>query len=203
MSEEVVETTAPVVVPAEIEALGDKVVKSYDNRGDLFICVAKENLLDTLKTLKESPNLQYTFFSECVGVDYSAWTHGRDLDGRFEVVYNLLSIKLTKRVFVKTSVNDGEAIPTAKHLFLGAEYPEKEVGDMYGIVFTGNELLPGTRFMLPDDWVGYPLRKEYPLGGEDVLFDLGDRGPAVEDRMSPHAGESFEGKTGSQDISGR
>lgn len=204
MSEETtVEATTPIALPIEIEALGDKVVKSLEKNGDLYICVAKENLLDTLSTLKDSPDLQYTFFSECVGVDYSTWTHERDLDGRFEVVYNLLSIKLNRRIFVKTSVNDGESIPTAKGIFLGAEYPEKEVGDMYGIHFAGNELAPGTRFMLPDDWVGYPLRKEYPLGGDEVLFDKGDRGPAVEDRMSPHAGESFEGKTGSQDVSGR
>jgi NADH-quinone oxidoreductase subunit C len=74
---------------------------------------------------------------------------------------------------------------------------------MYGIIFTGNELKPGERFMLPDDWVGFPLRKEYPLGGEDVLFDIGTRGPAVEDTMRPHAGESFEGKTGTEEVSGR
>ncbi len=197
---ETVETIAP---PVEVAALGDLVLKSVEKGGDLYICVLKENLLSALKTLKESADLQYTFFSECVGVDYSAWTHERDLDGRFEVVYNLLSIHLNRRIFLKTSVNDGEAIPTAKHLFLGAEYPEKEVGDMFGIRFEGNELTPGIRFMLPDDWVGFPLRKEYPLGGDEVLFDLGDRGPSVEERQSPHAGESFEGKTGSQDISGR
>jgi NADH-quinone oxidoreductase subunit C len=201
---EVIET--PVVeepVIAEVAALGDMVIKAVEKNGDLYLCVDRSNLLPSLKILKESSDLAYTFFSECVGVDYSTWTHPRDLDGRFEVVYNLLSIKLNKRIFVKTSVNDGETIPTARHLYLGAEYPEKEIGDLYGIVFEGNALAPGSRFLLPDDWVGHPLRKEYPLGGEDVLFDKGDRGPAVEDTMSPHAGESFEGKTGTQEISGR
>lgn len=201
---EVIET--PVVeepVIAEAAALGDMLVKAVEKNGDLYLCVERHNLLPSLKTLKESADLAYTFFSECVGVDYSAWSHARDLEGRFEVVYNLLSIKLNKRIFVKTSVNDGETIPTARHLFLGAEYPEKEIGDLYGIIFEGNELAPGNRFLLPDDWVGFPLRKEYPLGGEDVLFDKGDRGPAIEDRQSPHAGESFEGKTGTQEISGR
>jgi len=71
------------------------------------------------------------------------------------------------------------------------------------VKFEGNELAKGERFLLPDDWIGFPLRKEYPLGGEDVLFDQGDRGPAVEDVSMPHAGESFEGKTGSEDVSGR
>ncbi|MBI1334439.1 MAG: NADH-quinone oxidoreductase subunit C [Armatimonadetes bacterium] len=203
MSEETTEAPVETPAPAEAVALGDKLLKSTEKNGDLYLCVSKENLLDALRTLKESADLQYTFFSECVGVDYSTWTHERDLDGRFEVIYNLISVKLNRRVFVKTSVNDGESIPTAKHIFLGAEYPEKEIGDMYGIVFAGNGLAPGSRFMLPDDWVGFPLRKEYPLGGEDVLFDKGDRGPAVEDKQSPHAGESFEGKTGTQDVSGR
>jgi NADH-quinone oxidoreductase subunit C len=114
-------------------------------------------LLASLKTLKETPELAYTLFSECTAVDYSTWTHERDLDGRFEVVYNLISIKLNRRIFLKTSVSDGEAIPTAKYVYLGAEYPEKEIGDMFGIVFAGNELAPGSRFMLPDDWVGREL----------------------------------------------
>ena len=196
MSEETVEATITEPVAPEVTAIGSKVIKSFMNKGSLYLCVAKEDLIESLKTLKESSDLQYTFFSECLGVDYSQWTHERDLDGRFEVVYNLVSIKLNRRIFVKTSVNDGEAIPTAKHVFLGAEYPEKEVGDMFGIVFSGNELMAGSRFLMPDDWVGHPLRKEFPLGGEDVIFDLGDRGPAVEDKI-------FDGKTGSQDVSGR
>ncbi len=197
-----VENIDPVAAP-EVLALGEKVFKSYDRSGDLVICVTKENLLESLKTLKETLDLEYTLFSECVAVDYSTWTHARDFEDRFEVVYNLISIKLNRRIFVKTSVSDGQSIPTAKSIYMGAEYPEKEIGDLYGIIFAGNELHAGSRFMLPDDWVGHPLRKEYPLGGEEVLFDKGDRGPGVQNQSSPHAGESFEGKTGSQDISGR
>ena len=134
-------------------------------------------------------------------MDYSAWKHERDLSQRFEVVYNLYSTKHYSRLFVKLGVNDGESVPTLREVFLGAEYPEREVNDLFGVMFEGN--VHAGRFLLPDDWVGYPLRKEYPLGGEDVLFDGGDRGPAVEDKMMPHAGESFEGKTGSGEVSGR
>jgi NADH-quinone oxidoreductase subunit C len=165
-----------------------------------FVFVHRDQIVSALTALRDSG---YDYFSECVGVDYSKWEHSRDLEGRFEVVYNLMSTKTFKRLFVKVGVDDGQTIPTAKGVYAGAEYPEKEIGDLYGIVFVGNELLPGTRFILPDDWVGYPLRKEYPLGGEDVLFDGGTRGPAIEDKMMPHAGESFEGKTGTGDVSGR
>lgn len=180
--------------------LGER-LKVVEKHAGHYFCVAPSDLLQTLTALRDQHD--YKFFSECVGADYSTWTHDRDLEGRFEVVYNLLSLSSGNRVFVKTSVNDGESIPSAISVFQGAEYPEKEIGDMYGIKFTGNELKPGERFMLPDDWVGFPLRKEYPLGGEDVLFDIGTRGPAVEDKMRPHAGESFEGKTGTEEVSGR
>lgn len=184
-------------------AIGSGLIKTKEDRGDLFLCVQRDRIVDAITALKNDANLQYDYFVECLGVDYSRWTHARDVEGRFEVVYNLMSSRTYQRVFVKLGVDDGQKVPTLKHVFLGAEYPEKEIGDLYGIVFEGNELAADERFLLPDDWKGFPLRKEYPLGGEDVLFDRGDRGPAVEDLMAPHAGESFEGKTGSEDVSGR
>ena len=112
-----------------------------------------------------------------------------------------MSITLHSRIFLKVGVNDGQKVPSLIPVFMGAEYPEREVTDLFGIRFEGNE--QEGRFLLPDDWIGHPLRKEYPLGGDDVIFDGGDRGPAIEDLMMPHAGESFEGKTGSSEISGR
>jgi len=191
----------------EVKILQGKFAKAIRaikvDRDQLFVCVTVDSLLDVIAELKHNPDLQYDYFSECLGVDYSRWEHSRDMPERFEVVYNLMSTKSYSRIFVKVAVNDGQKIPTLMHLFAGAEYPEKEIGDLFGILFEGNELPKGERFMLPDDWAGFPLRKEYPLGGEDVLFDQGYRGPAVEDVMMPHAGETFEGKTGSEEVSGR
>lgn len=184
------------------QAFPDAVIKTKVAAGNPYLIVRRERILDVLRTLKEDPDLEYTYFSECLGVDYSTWEHERDLSERFEVVYNLMSLKLNKRVFVKIGVDDGQTVPTAKGIYLGAEYPEKEIADLFGVIFAGNELV-GERFLLPDDWIGYPLRKEYPLGGDDVIFDQGSRGPAVEDVSMPHAGESFPGKTGSEDVSGR
>lgn len=182
---------------------GDAIQKVKEFRGETFLAVDRERIVEILRFLKEDPELEFDYFVECVGVDYSRWEFERDLKERFEVVYNLYSTKHSSRIFLKVGVDDGQTIPTSKEVFLGAEYPEKEIGDLFGIVFEGNQLEPGERFMMPDDWVGFPLRKEYPLGGEDVLFDQGDYGPAVEDVSMPHAGESFEGKTGSEDVSGR
>jgi NADH-quinone oxidoreductase subunit C len=183
------------------EAMPGVILKIKEDRGETFLCVKRESIAEVLNFLKTNEELQYVYFSECLGADYSTWKHERDFEERFEVIYNLMSLKHSSRIFVKVAVNDGDKIPTCKHVFLGAEYPEREVNDLYGVVFEGNEQTD--RFLLPDDWVGYPLRKEYPLGGEDVLFDQGDRGPAVEDVSMPHAGESFEGKTGSGNVSGR
>ncbi|CAN5496389.1 NADH-quinone oxidoreductase subunit C [soil metagenome] len=185
------------------EQFPDGFLGSKESFGDLYLFVTRKELPAVMRFLRDDAELEYKYFSECLGVDYSRWEHDRDLTERFEVVYNLMSLKHSSRVFVKVGVNDGESIPTLMHEFIGAEFPEKEIHDLFGIAFEGNELEPGERFMLPDDWKGFPLRKEYPLGGEDVLFDKGDRGPAIEDIQMPHAGESFEGKTGSEEVSGR
>lgn len=181
---------------------GADLLKVKEYRGDTFLCVGVGKLLDVLTYLRDHPALQYAYFSECVGVDYSTWTHERDLTGRFEVIYNLMSLKHMSRIFVKVAVEDGVSIPTAKDVYAGAEYPEREIMDLYGVVFEGNTDHPG-RFLLPDDWVGFPLRKEYPLGGEDVVFDKDTKGPAVEDISMPFAGSSFDGNTGTEKVSGR
>lgn len=184
-------------------AFPDAIVKVKEFRGETYLCLHPSSLVDVATFLKDNEELQYVYFVECLGADYSRWEHERDLPGRFEVIYNLYSLKHSARIFLKVSADEGESIPTLKHLFMGAEYPEREVQDLFGVTFAGNEPHPGERFLLPDDWVGYPLRKEFPLGGEDVLFDRSDRGPAIEDVQMPHAGESFEGKTGSEGVSGR
>lgn len=181
---------------------GDQILGSFERNQETFVLVARDAIVEVARFLKESEDLAYDYFSECVGVDYSTWPHARDLSERFEVVYNLMSVRHSSRLLLKVGVDDGQTIPTLKDVYLGAEYPEREITDLYGVVFAGNEH-PGERFLLPDDWIGYPLRKEFPLGGEDVVFDANTEGPAVEDIAMPHAGESFEGRTGSEDVSGR
>lgn len=183
------------------EKFGDALIKVKIFRENLFLCVDKARLREVATFLRDDPEFEYKQFSDCTCVDYSKWPHERDLPERFEVIYNLYSIKTTGRIFLKVGVNDGETTPSLIPVFIGAEYSEREVWDLFGVVFEGHPALK--RFLLPEDWVGFPLRKEVPLGGEDVDFAQGDRGPAVEDISMPHAGESFEGKTGSEDVSGR
>jgi NADH-quinone oxidoreductase subunit C len=185
------------------ELLPDAILKVKEHLGATFLCLDRNHLLGAVSILRDNPDLEYKYFVECLGADYSRWAHARDFEERFEVIYNLFSLKHNRRIFLKVGVNDGQKIPSLMPLYTGAEYPQREITDLYGIIFEGHEPRAGERFLLPDDWKGFPLRKEYPLGGEDVLFDKQQRGPAVEDMSSPHAGESFVGKTGTQDVSGR
>lgn len=177
----------------------DSVLKVKHDRGDVFLCVKREELAQIILFLRDEAG--YDYYVECVGVDYSAWKFERDFEERFEVVHNLFNTGTNQRLFIKVAANDEDKIPTVKNIYLGAEYPEREVWDLLGVVFEGNEQTE--RFLLPEDWIGFPLRKEVPLGGEDVVFHGDTEGPAVEDIPMPHAGESFEGKTGTDEISGR
>lgn len=182
------------------EKFSSEVLLSFNEyKGDLFVCIDKVHLKEVIRFLKEDEQLEYTYFSECLGVDYSRWSHERDFpDHRFEVVYHLRSLKYASTIFIKVGVNDGEKVPSLISIFLGAEYPEREVWDMFGIIFEGNEQTQ--RFIMPDDWVGHPLRKDFPLGGEEVVFDQETKGPSVEYLQVPFAGESFEGKTASRET---
>lgn len=177
------------------------IIKIKTFRDNTFLCLKKDKLREVAQYLRDEPELEYKYFSDCTCVDYSKWMHERDFPERFEIIYNLFSLKYFSRIFLKVGVNDGETSPSLMPVYEGAEYSEREVWDLFGVVFDGHPALK--RFLLPDDWVGFPLRKEVPLGGEDVDFAQGFKGPAVEDISMPHAGESFEGKTGSEDVSGR
>jgi NADH-quinone oxidoreductase subunit C len=183
------------------ELFPNAILKTKKFRDDVWICLRKESLVDIATFLRDDPDLRYEFFSECTCCDYSQWEHERDLNERFEIIYNLFSLKHFSRIFLKVGVDLNERVPSLVSVYVGAEYPEREIWDLFGVVFEGHPKLE--RFLLPDDWVGHPLRKEVPLGGEDVVFAEGTEGPAVEDVSMPHAGESFEGKTGSEDVSGR
>jgi len=80
---------------------------------------------------------------------------------RFEVVYHLLSVRNRQRLRVKVRVDDGEAVPTIQGVWKGAGWPEREVWDMFGIVFDGHPDL--RRLLTPEDWEGHPARKDYPV----------------------------------------
>jgi len=161
----------------------------YTFRGDTWVVIHKAYLLEVCRFLRDDPELSYRFLSDVVGIDQL----GRR-EPRFEVVYHLYSFRTFTRLFLKVRVNENETIPSVTGIYPGANFPEREVYDMFGIVFEGHPDL--RRILMPDDWVGHPLRKDFPLGGEQVVFDQGTLGPSIEEVQTPHPGESFFGKTG-------
>ncbi|MCX7925364.1 MAG: NADH-quinone oxidoreductase subunit C [Fimbriimonadales bacterium] len=179
----------------------DAIEEVYEFRGDTWLYVKKEALLDVCRLLRDDRELSYLYFSDVTALDWLPYWEKGEKPKRFEVVYNLYSPVSFQRIFLKVRVNEGESVPSVTGIWEGANYPEREVYDMFGIPFEGHPNLK--RILMPDDWVGHPLRKDFPLGGEEIPFAQDTWGPSIEDKTHPHAGESFEGLTGSEPVSGR
>ncbi|NBV06131.1 MAG: NADH-quinone oxidoreductase subunit C [Proteobacteria bacterium] len=135
---------------------------SYDN---LIIYVAADKIVSFLKFLHDDSNLSFKCFIDLFGADMLGVR-----SPRFEVIYNLLSLKLNNRITIKVAIEDGEEVPTATQVFSGAGWFEREAFDMYGIIFSGNTDL--RRILTDYDFEGYPLRKDFPLTGyKEVRYD--------------------------------
>jgi NADH-quinone oxidoreductase subunit C len=145
------------------EALPDAIRGTSEFRGVVSIYVGPEAIVDAAAFLRDDPELSYGFLENLCGVDYL----GRD--PRFEVVYHLLSFKNHHRVCLKVGLPERDpAVPTLTGLWATANWQERETYDLLGISFTGH---PGLqRILMPEDWEGHPLRKDVPLGGEEVAF---------------------------------
>ena len=126
-------------------------------------CIYK--LLEDLKTLN---NLNFNMLLDITAVDYPQRAK------RFEIIYNLLSLKNHLRIRIKIFVNDNEIIPSISKLFKSANWYEREVWDMYGISFNEH---PDLRRILTDyGFNGYPLRKDFPLTGHsEVRYSEGKK----------------------------
>jgi len=179
----------------------DAIEEVYEFRGDTWLYIRKERLLEVCRLLRDDPDLGYLYISDITAIDWLLYWEKGEKPKRFEVVYNLYSPVHFQRIFLKVRVDDGEPVPSVTGVWEGASYPEREVYDMFGIPFEGHPSLK--RILMPDDWVGHPLRKDFPLGGEEIPFAQDTWGPSIEDKTYPHAGESFEGLTGSEPVSGR
>ena len=141
-------------------------------RGDLIVSVLPNDLASLLRTCKEDPRLDFNLLIDITAVD---WMDARK--ERFEVVYQLLSLATRSRLCIKVPVSeDKPEVPTSTNLWNGANFLEREVWDMFGIRFIGHPDL--RRILMYEEFVGHPLRKDYPVQGKQPRVPL--RAPEVE-----------------------
>ncbi|MDQ3735154.1 MAG: NADH-quinone oxidoreductase subunit C [Actinomycetota bacterium] len=137
------------------------------DRGELTLFVARDHLVRLCKTMRDHEALRFELLSSLSGVDYLG--SGGPPQDRLHVVYHLTSMTFRRRVRFDVAVPLEDAhIPSVTGVYPTADWQERETWDMFGINFPGH---PGlTRILMPDDWDGFPQRKDYPLGGVPVDY---------------------------------
>ena len=141
----------------DLTQFGDAVTRS-EFRGDVRYVVSPERLIDVLTAIK---SLGFDYLADLAGIDYLHYPGATD---RYGVVYCLANTETAERVTIKTYVNDPDPmLPSAFPLWKGADWMEREVYDMFGVVFEGHPDL--RRILMPEGFAAYPLRKDYPLRG--------------------------------------
>jgi NADH-quinone oxidoreductase subunit C len=132
----------------------------------MTITVAPGRIRDTLNELKAQGYESYVFMT-CV--DHLATPVVEKPPERFELVYQLRNMETHEEVRVRAYVpEDDPRLPSAHDIYPPANWDERETWDLFGIEFEGHPDL--TRILMPEDWVGHPLRRDYPVGGEPVDF---------------------------------
>lgn len=134
------------------------------SHGHLVLRIGISGLLQSLRVLRDDPQLGFISFIDVCGVDYPA------RERRFDVVYHLLSPKQNARVRLTLETDERTPVPSITEIFPGAEWFEREAYDLYGILFSGH---PDLRRILTDyGFDGHPLRKDFPLTGlVEVRYD--------------------------------
>ncbi len=150
---------------------GAVLATSFD-RAQPALIVDPAQVIDVLTWLRDTPGQRYTFLSSLHVADYLP------ANPRFGVHYELLNRDRVERIRVKAMLADpaGDALPeidSCVELFPTANFQEREVFDFFGIHFRGHPDL--TRILLPDDYVGWPQRRDFPVGGEPVTFTYNER----------------------------
>jgi NADH-quinone oxidoreductase subunit C len=145
------------------EHYGDDLEELGEYRGEVTIAVRHEAMPRICRALREDSTQQYDFLADITAVDW------REREPRFDIVYHLLSLGTRAVLRLKVRVGDdedtalGPEVPTVTSIWPAANFFEREIFDLFGIRFSGHPNM--TRILMPSDWVGYPLRKDYPLTG--------------------------------------
>ncbi|MDP9267210.1 MAG: NADH-quinone oxidoreductase subunit C [Acidobacteriota bacterium] len=127
------------------------------DRDELTIWVDRAFIREAVALLRDDTELRYDFLSDVTCVDW------HPVSPRFEVVYHLLSIPRKARVRLKVRLVEDEAVESITSVWPAANFFEREIFDLFGIRFVGHPDL--NRILMPEDWEGHPLRKDYPVEG--------------------------------------
>lgn len=140
------------------KAFSEAVIESStDIDGNLVLKIGKACIGEVCRLLKESPDLRFDYPANITAVDWN---------DRFEMVYNLSSLSLRHKITLKVDLDrENPEIASVTDVWRGAEWQEREVFDLFGIKFSGHPDL--RRILLPEDWEGYPLRKDYVIPDQD------------------------------------
>ena len=145
------------VIDVAEKTLGGRVLSSLEAAYEVSFTVDRESLVETMTLLRDTPGLEYQQLMEIAGVDYP------ERPDRFEVVYCLLSLTRNHRIRVHVQTDEVKPVPSVTGIWPVAGWLEREVYDMYGVLFDGN---PDLRRILTDyGFVGHPQRKDFPLTG--------------------------------------
>ena len=149
------------------QALGSDLLDFQEDHGDSSIQIAKDRIAFVANILKENPALCFEQMMDLTCVDYLK--QGRK--PRFQMVYHFLSLSQKNRLRVKADLNEEDmSLPTISHLWLAANWYERECYDMLGVHFLGHPNLK--RILLYEGFEGHPLRKDYPILKEQPLLPL-------------------------------
>ncbi|MGH9733947.1 MAG: NADH-quinone oxidoreductase subunit C [Candidatus Acidiferrales bacterium] len=149
--------TNPVVQKLK-EWNASTVAQVIEFRGETTVVVPRQHLISAVEFLAGEPSLKFSFLSDLSGVDRFP------LEPRFEVIYHLLSIEKRLRLRLKVKLSSADpVVHSVTGVWPTANWHEREVFDMFGVQFEGHPDL--RRILMPDEWEGHPLRKDYPTEG--------------------------------------
>lgn len=137
-----------------VRALASLIIDAKWDRKELTLTVAPETIVDAARAAKDAG---YNFFEDVTAVDWYP------SEPRFQISYSLLGFALKQRIRIVLRVPEGTSVPSITSVWPSANFYEREVFDLFGVHFSGHPRL--TRIMMPDNWNGHPLRKDYPVEG--------------------------------------
>ncbi len=183
-----VEAGVEVVLSQRLRRLRDHVTGAFDEveafafRGELTLVVPAGRIVDVLRFCRDDPEVGCELLADLSGVHWPGGTFvtneqettgwpafPREQEGRIELDYVLRSVRHNHMFRLRVNLPDeGARLPTATNVYRAANVMEREAYDFFGVVFDGHPNM--SRILMPDDWVGHPHRKDYPLGGVDVEY---------------------------------